>query len=102
MPGETATLSDITEVTGPGYERVGFNTGVTDFPELILSNGDWMVTSILKPFAAVGGDWTEAEFGFLTDVATGTVGECFALVNFAAFTNFDGNSFDVAVEYQDA
>jgi hypothetical protein len=103
LPVETALLTDVVEVTGSGYEREALSPNDTDFPQLQLVNGDWKVSSKQLAFAAVGGDWTSADYAFLTDAASGTVGELYGVISIpSSITNLDGDTFNGTFEYQDS
>lgn len=85
-PGETAALTDITEITvANGYAR----QQVTD--------GQWTlstdhVTGAQKTFTASGGSWGLVKGWFLCDCASGTSGIVMAVESFAqAYDMADGS-----------
>ena len=99
LPQKDDTLADITEVTGPGYERVLLNRNDIDFPGLVLSSGNWKVMSDSKRFAAVGGDWSAADYAFLTDAASGASGRLFVSSTLdQPFLNADEDTWDGTAE----
>lgn len=100
LPQKTDTLAAITEVAGPGYQRFFLQRGLVDWPGLYLSSNNWKVASDTRRWAAVGGDWTAADFAFLTDAASGTSGRLFAAATLdQPFKNLDGDTWDGTAEW---
>lgn len=105
LPGETSTLANVTEIVGPGYARQPLQNGPTDFPDLIVQDGDWKVGSRSMTWAAVGGDWQEIEYAFLTDSPDAShddTGTLYAVVSVSPFVNHDTEFFHGTFEYQDS
>lgn len=100
LPAKDATLASITEVAGPGYARALLNRDEIDWANLYLSNNNWKVSSDTRRFAAVGGNWTAADFCFLTDAAAGTVGRLFlsATLN-EPFLLLDNDTWDGSADW---
>lgn len=97
IPAETATLSTITEVSGSGYARVSVARGTTDWGAATLDSGDYQTTSATKSFNATG-NWTAADYLFLTDVSSGTSGNLIAAVALSASrTLVNGDRLDVSM-----
>jgi hypothetical protein len=76
-PGETATLSTITEVP------VAFS-----YARIALTNGDWgiwddLATQLEKVFTAVGGAWGLVYGYFICDVASGVGGNLLWVEHFS-------------------
>lgn len=100
LPAKTATLADIIEVAGPGYSRKLLTRNITDFPGLYLSNDNWKTASDTRRWEADGGNWTAADYAFLTDAASGTSGRLFAASTLdQPFANADGDTWDGTVEW---
>lgn len=100
LPAKTATLSAITEVTGSGYARLALVPNGTDFPTFVVANGDWKIQSATKRWTATG-DWTAADYVFLTDVAAGTAGRFFGAVTIDPVLLRNGETYDEVFEYQE-
>ena len=99
MPTDPDTvLSDLTEVTGPGYARMLLTPGATDFPSLSLGSSGWSLTSLFKRFEADGA-WDEITYVFLCDAASGTVGQLFAMGDTDTFQATAGDAFDLAYQH---
>jgi hypothetical protein len=100
LPAKTDTLADIVEVTGPGYERKLLSRNEIDWPTLILVGGNWKVGSITKRWEPDAGDFTAADYAFLTDVLTGTAGRFFVAGTLdEPFLALDGDSWDGTAEW---
>jgi hypothetical protein len=100
LPAKTDSLASLTEVVGPGYQRMQLGRTPVDWPGLFLSNGNWKAVSDTRRWEAVGGDWTAADFAFITDVASGTDGRLFAAATLdQPFLNLDGDTWDGTVEW---
>lgn len=72
-PTDTSTLSSITEVTGTSYARQQITRNTSGWPTRGLVGGDWQIESSQETFTA-GGTWTQANYGFLASVVSGTSG----------------------------
>lgn len=100
LPAKTALLADIVEVTGPGYARELLARNTTDWPTLLLVGGNWKVGSITKRWEPSGGDFTAADYAFICDVASGTVGRWFAAATLdEPFLAEDGDTWDGTAEW---
>lgn len=98
VPAETATLATITEVSGTGYARQAVARGTTDWGATALDAGDYQTTSATKTFSATG-TWTAADYLFLTDVSSGTVGKLIATVALSASRVLqNGDSLQVSMK----
>jgi hypothetical protein len=83
VPAETATLANITEVSGTGYARQTVERSSVGFPTIQKDSttGDWEVISKDVTFTNTGAtNWTAADYLFLTDVDSGTSGKLIATV----------------------
>jgi hypothetical protein len=72
-PTDTSTLATITEVTGTSYARQQIVRSTAGWPTRGLVSGDWQIESTQETFTA-GGTWTQANYGFLASVVSGTSG----------------------------
>lgn len=100
LPAKDDTLSDIVEVVGANYQRMLLNRDDIDWPGLYLSNGNWKVSALTKRWEAIGGDWTAADYAFLTDAETGTTGRLFIAATLdQPFVNLDGDTWDGTAEW---
>ncbi len=78
VPSDSATLADITEVSGTGYARQTVERSSVGFPTIQkdTDSGDWEVISKDVTFTNTGSsNWTSADYLFLTDVSSGTSGK---------------------------
>lgn len=88
-PAESATLSDLTEVSGYGYTRK------------TLTRGSWTISGDQATFAeqtflAQGGDWGNIYGYFICTALTGTSGKLMAIEHFDAPYNIvDGKGIKI-------
>lgn len=71
-PGETTTLTTMSEVSGSGYARQEIT-----YDPAALDSGDGQADSDTVTFTATG-TWTGATHAFITDAASGTSGSFIA------------------------
>ncbi len=64
LPGETDTLTDLTEVSGNGYAAETVTGDGTGWPTVALDSGDYQAQSKQVTFTATG-TWTTAAFAYL-------------------------------------
>lgn len=76
IPAETATLENITEVSGTGYARQLIERSTTGWPYLVLQDGDYQIESKTISFTNTGSsNWSTIDYVFITDVSSGTQGK---------------------------
>lgn len=100
LPTKTTPLVNILEVAGPGYARISLPNNSTSYPSLVLSGSDdWKITSVPVRYANTGpGDWTAADYAFLTDVATGTAGKFYGAASINPFLLRADDTYDLSWE----
>ncbi|HYF47594.1 MAG TPA: hypothetical protein VD926_15370 [Acidimicrobiales bacterium] len=91
VPGETATLSDVTEPSGGSYARAAVARNNTVWPTLALVSGDYRVDSDVITFPAPTGNWGTPTYAFICTVASGTAGRLWTVkaVSMGAVNNGD-------------
>lgn len=99
--GETASLSDITEVTGTGYSRESIASSATGFPtSASTGTNDWYIGTDTVTFEATAGDWDEAVAAFLATTNDNT-GKLIAVVDLSGPTTVDnGETLDVSINME--
>lgn len=94
---ETATLVDLTEVSGTDYARQTVASNDTDWTSASTGTDDRKVTSKTVTFTA-GGTWTGAKTVFLATTVDGT-GKLIASAPLSVTrTLADGESLTIAIE----
>lgn len=98
---ETATLADLTEVSGTGYARIAVASDDTDFTVADAGTNDKKATTKAVQFTGGAGGWTGAQTVFLCDVASGTAGKLIASEQLSTTrTLSESDTLDVAMAVQ--